>query len=131
MENEFKEFLDKLTDSVESVDLALMALQADIAAAITSKRLDLNMSQSDFASFMGVSQGLVSRWEKGETNFTLKTIVDLASKLNIKLQSPFVLNRPHYHRYMPGSNITAFPKEYRTAGVSPRSSYESLELKEN
>jgi len=46
------------------------------------------MNRKQFAEFMGVSQGLVSRWERGETNFTLETLVNIASKLGLEMQSP-------------------------------------------
>ena len=45
-------------------------LMAKISSKILEERLSRNMSQKEFAKFMGVSQGLVSRWENGNENFT-------------------------------------------------------------
>ena len=38
---------------------------------------------------MGVTQATVSKWESGDTNFTLSTLVHIASKLGLKMQTPF------------------------------------------
>ncbi len=35
---------------------------------------------------MNVSQGMVSRWESREYNFTIKTLNEICQKLNLHLQ---------------------------------------------
>lgn len=55
-----------------------------IAAAILNKRYDLQMNQTQFAEYMGVSQGMISRWENGEYNFTIETMNEILAKLGIK-----------------------------------------------
>ena len=60
---------------------------ADVAVKIRNKRKELNLTQKEFADFMGVSQGMVSKWESAEYNFTLESIVNLFDRLEI----PFVL----------------------------------------
>ena len=77
--------LDVLTSSISDNELLLSIYQSDIAAAIISKRISMNMNQTEFAKHLGVTQGLVSKWESGDSNFTLKTLVDLAQKLSLKL----------------------------------------------
>ena len=42
---------------------------ADIAVKIRNKRKELKLTQKEFAGLVGVSQGMVSKWESGEYNF--------------------------------------------------------------
>lgn len=79
-----------LFENLSAKEMCLAGIQGIIAAEISMKRQSMGMNQNQFAKFMGVSQGLVSRWESGETNFTLSTLVDIADKLNIDIQCPFV-----------------------------------------
>lgn len=95
---EGKSLFSALADNLSAEALCLASLQGIIAAEISLKRLELGLNQKQFAKFMGVSQGLVSRWESGETNFTLSTLVDIASKLDIKMQCPFVTAPPPVYR---------------------------------
>ena len=81
--NDVSELLAKLTGSMDAKELTLMALQVSISSVITAKRIKLGMTQKQFANKMGVSQGLVSRWENGDANFTLETLVNIANVLKV------------------------------------------------
>jgi len=83
--------LEAVSDDLTADELLLAGLKGMVSAAIAIKRQELNMSQKEFAASMGVSQGLVSRWESGDENFTLESLVKIAQKLSIKIQSPFVV----------------------------------------
>ena len=48
-----------------------------ISAAIEMWRADHNMTQAAFAEFM------VSKWESGEYNFTVKTLSEISEKINM------------------------------------------------
>lgn len=43
------------------------------------------MTQEEFAQYLGVSQGMVSRWENRDYNFTVKSLNDICQKLNLSL----------------------------------------------
>lgn len=58
-------------------------LKGKIAAAILNKRYELNMNQTEFAKFLGISQGKVSKWENGEVNFTVDAFEEICRKLNL------------------------------------------------
>lgn len=59
---------------------------AKISARIERCRLDLNMTQKEFADYMGVSQGMVSKWESREYNFTVRSLNEICQKLSLSLE---------------------------------------------
>ncbi len=58
-------------------------IAADIAVKIRSRRKELNLTQKQFAELLGVTQGMVSKWESADYNFTIESLVELFDKLNI------------------------------------------------
>lgn len=56
---------------------------AKISAAIILKRLDMGMTQKEFAAFMGVSQGMISKWESSDYNFTIESLSSICERLSI------------------------------------------------
>lgn len=64
-----------------------------IASEIEMWRLNHNMTQKDFAKFMGVSQVMVSKWESGEYNFSIKTLANIAHRLNCTFDGLFDLGK--------------------------------------
>ena len=109
---ELESLLSALGGSLSDEELLLSMLQADIAAVIAAKRVSSGLSQKELAAELNVSQSLVSKWESGETNFTLETLVRLALKLNIKMKSPFVSDRPVV--YCGSGKIVSFPHRWFT-----------------
>lgn len=57
---------------------------AKISAQIERRRLEMGMTQQEFAEYMGVSQGMVSKWEGREYNFTIKTLNDICNKIDLE-----------------------------------------------
>ena len=62
---------------------------ATISAIIINRRQNMGMTQSEFAKFMGVSQGMISKWESSEHNFTIETVAQIAEKLNLSFEIEF------------------------------------------
>lgn len=62
---------------------------AEIAVKIKTERLKRGLSQKEFADFMKVTQGMVSRWESAEYNFSLKSIVEIFDKLGVNFGVSF------------------------------------------
>ena len=112
-----EDLLRAISADMSAEDLLLAGLQGAIAAEIAIKRHEKGLSQKDFAALMGVSQGLVSRWEKGECNFTLETLIKIASKLDIQVQCPFVTKVPTRYSSSTDNIVELYPD---------RSSWESL-----
>ena len=87
MENKYSRTIDDLfdmfSDALSPADVMASKLIAQISSAITAERLKLKMNQSEFAEYIEASQSLVSRWEHGEYNFSLKKLAEIAVKLNL------------------------------------------------
>lgn len=58
---------------------------AKISAQIERCRLEKGMTQQEFAKYMGVSQGMVSKWESREYNFTIRALNEICKKLDLEL----------------------------------------------
>ena len=61
---------------------------AHIAATIQRQRKAKGLTQLELAKMLGVSQVMVSRWENGEENFTVATLVKISSALGLDLYNP-------------------------------------------
>lgn len=108
IKEEEKVLLSALSSTLDDEELTFLTLQAIIAAEISTKRQELKLSQKEFAKKMGVTQSLVSRWENGDTNYTLQTLVRISSFLGLKMQSPIVPK--HAKVYSIGnSSLYSFP----------------------
>lgn len=83
------DLLMEIGENMSAEEMMLLSLQGMIAAEVEMKRTELQMNQKQFAQYMGVTQATVSKWESGDTNFTLSTLVHIALKLGLKMQSPF------------------------------------------
>jgi transcriptional regulator with XRE-family HTH domain len=89
-------------------------ITAKIAMCIFDARKNLGMSQKQFAKHLGVSQGMISKWESAEYNFTIEKLAALCGKLNllfdveIKEQNAVVNNKENQQKTALVSNISAF-----------------------
>ncbi len=77
-----KDFAEYLTMS----DILAAKALAKISAIISKKRVDKRMSQKQFAEFMGVSQGMVSKWESEDYNFSIEALARICDKLDLQLE---------------------------------------------
>lgn len=74
-----------LIDGISEEQFQTEKILAVIGAKINLKRLEMGMDQKLFAKFMGVSQGMVSRWESGSYNFSVSTLSSICQKLDLTL----------------------------------------------
>ncbi|MDF2952299.1 MAG: family transcriptional regulator [Anaerocolumna sp.] len=79
------ELLEEFTKYISEEDIIIANLLAKISGVIVKKRLDMNMTQREFADYMQVSQGMVSKWESKDYNFTIETLVHVCTKLDIQV----------------------------------------------
>lgn len=67
----------------------------NISIAVVEYRVSHNLSQQQLAAQIGVSQAMVSKYESGDYNISLKALVELFDKLSIPFELKFgdALNR--------------------------------------
>lgn len=88
------DLLDALIDAfgLSNQDVAKAAIKSDLAMAIISARMDAGLNQSELAQKLGKTQSTISKWESGDTNFTVDLLVDIAADLDLDLT--IKLNKP-------------------------------------
>lgn len=86
MNNHTIESTDWLTKGISEEQLKIEKVLSVISAKIFTKRTQLGMDQKKFAKFIGVSQGMVSRWESGTYNFSISTLVGICEKLELSFE---------------------------------------------
>ena len=74
-----------LTESLSEVEIKTTVELAKISARIELCRMEMGMTQQEFAKYMGVSQGMVSKWESREYNFTIRSLNEIGRKLGLDL----------------------------------------------
>ena len=106
------DLLEMFSEVLDPEDVLTSKLMAQISSAITSERLRLQMSQEKFAEYIGVAQSLVSRWEHGNYNFSIKKLSEIAVKLNLDVNlsiNPHVANPQKVHLKEPyGAKVIEF-----------------------
>ena len=95
--NQLSDVLDLFEDTLNPTDMLTAKIIAQISTAITNERLKLHMTQAQFARHIGASQSLVSRWERGDYNFSIRKIAEIAAALNLDVQFSFCNIIKHHH----------------------------------
>lgn len=75
-----------LTAGLSEEELLAKKTLAIIAADIQLKRIEMGLDQKEFAKLLGVSQGMISRWESGTYNFTITTLINICEKLELSFK---------------------------------------------
>jgi transcriptional regulator with XRE-family HTH domain len=101
-------------------------IMAHISMRIAQARDELGMSQKEFAEFMNVTQGMVSRWECAACNFTFEKAVSIFCKLGISLDVSFAVKAKENKSMGPQDRITKLADYYcksknSWSGISGRS----------
>lgn len=74
-----------ISEGFSENEVKTMVELAKISARIERCRIEMGMNQQEFAKYMGVTQGMVSKWESREYNFKIKTLNEICQKINLKL----------------------------------------------
>lgn len=100
------DLLEIFAENISASDIIAAKLLGVISATIVKYRIELGMTQKQFAEYMGVSQGMVSKWESKDYNFSIKSLSDIASKLDLDIdvrlykskivQMPETINEMNY-----------------------------------
>lgn len=84
-----QKLLDIITTYLDEDEIQTSLLLSKISNELTSYRLEKNMTQKEFAKFLKVSQGMVSKMESEEYNFSISTLVKLFNKIGKKFDIIF------------------------------------------
>ena len=76
---------DWIVDGFSDTEIKTTVALAKISGQIERCRIDMHMSQKEFATYMGVSQTMVSKWESREYNFTIKALNEICEKVNLTI----------------------------------------------
>ena len=87
--NGIDELFSLFEDVLSPSDILASKMMAQISTSITRERLKLHMNQADFAKHINASQSLVSRWEHGDYNFSIRKIAEIAAALNLDVNISF------------------------------------------
>lgn len=89
MKNEYccdlNDLLELFNEKISESDIIAAKALSEISSTIVKQRLDLRMTQKEFAQYVGVSQGMVSKWESSDYNFSIKSLAEIAVKLDLDL----------------------------------------------
>ena len=108
------DLLQLFEDNVTVSDIIASSVLGSISASIVEKRLQYNMTQKEFAEYMCVSQGMVSKWEGGDYNFTIKTLAEVAEKLDMDLVVQLVPDKKSIKvRHMQNKNVSYIVSEQK------------------
>ena len=80
----FKELLDELIEEPKDGETYFYEMNYDISVLLTDYRIKNRLSQKELSKLLGVSQAMVSKYENGDYNFSLKAICKLCEKLGAK-----------------------------------------------
>lgn len=80
------EVVDWLGAGLSEMEMKQTKELAKISAKIEMKRRELDLSQKEFAEKMGVSQGMISKWESGTYNFSINTLHEICEKLGLSFE---------------------------------------------
>lgn len=82
-----------VTEGLSAAEIKTIVELAKISVRIEGSRLEMGMTQQEFAEYMGVTQGMVSKWESRDYNFTIRSLNEICQKLDLELSVS--LNKPY------------------------------------
>ena len=85
-----EDMFEFMSNYISKSDVYAANVIAKVSMFIYKRRQELQMTQKDFAKMMGVTQGMVSKWESADYNFTIENIAHIAEKLNTTIDIEFI-----------------------------------------
>lgn len=80
--------VNELSENMTNAELIECTTLLEISETIEKKRRSLGLSQKKLAEKMNVSQSMVSKWESGDYNFSIKILSQIADILDLDLINP-------------------------------------------
>ncbi len=117
MKGNTKEMYEFISNYISKSDIYAASVIAKISAFIINYRYKTGMTQKEFAKFMGVTQGMISKWESAEYNFSVESIAQIAEKLGVTVDITFTPKQEylanarinsHYRQDTPWAQVLSF-----------------------
>lgn len=123
--NSIFELLSTLSDNFSEEDLRFADIASDLASQITARRIELGLTQKQFAEKLGKSQATVSKWEAADCNFQIKTLIEISQKLELPLTVSFKEAQPKTETYFvsPAPAVAAVAGGKYVSALSPTSNW--------
>jgi len=83
MKNASERMFEYISNHISKSDIYSANAIAKLSSMIINYRKSRRMTQKQFAKFMGVTQGMISRWESADYNFTIESIAQICAKLDL------------------------------------------------
>lgn len=83
--DKWKEIFDNLTAEMTDDEVVVADVLSDIAVEIVKYRIEHGLDQKDMANLLHVSQPMISKYESGTYNFTIKSLFVIANKLGLNV----------------------------------------------
>jgi DNA-binding XRE family transcriptional regulator len=80
---------DFFTDGLTRKEHVETKLGAAVMILLNDFRREHKLTQKELAAFLGVSQGMISRWESGDSGMKLSTATKIADKLGQVVEVSF------------------------------------------
>jgi transcriptional regulator with XRE-family HTH domain len=96
-----------LTEDMTAEQTAQARLCACVLMYLQDYRREHGMTQQQLAELLGVSQGMVSRWENAEENLTIGTLVKIATATGATVNLSFDPAREDYKKVLKKNSLFA------------------------
>lgn len=87
--NTIDDLLELFSNKLTISDIEYANLISKLSTRIVHERLNRNMSQLEFANFLGIPISRLLSIEQGSYDFMLKDLIDISSKLSLTLTINF------------------------------------------
>lgn len=114
------DLLNALSQNIKEEDLIYAATTSQIVSFLLKERFKQKLTQKEFAKKLNIQQSVISRWEQGNNNFTIKTLSKVAATFDLDLYVNFSqhreITRINNGKYLaistspPNSNYKSTPK---------------------
>lgn len=107
-EFDFKKWYESEKDELsQDPEFIAQGIMMDLSIQIADYLKQHNLKQKDLADRLGKSQGWVSRFLNGPTNFSVLKLTEMAVALGLKLNVSFEINDQDNKEYQPVSDNSA------------------------
>lgn len=119
-----------LSNEITKEDIIYAKSTAQIVSSLIKERINNNMTQAEFAQKLNVKQSMISRWETGSNNFTVKTLSKIAADLDMDLYIKLVPHRDVQYFVKPSfqTQKTSQNLQYRTTSDDVSSNFRNCIL---